>query len=146
VETTVQEAERRGPGTGLPVDMECTARTDSEPAREAESVPDLFQAAMTAAVKGTRWRHRARRPWLHWCAGAGRMARSCSRAGAADHRLGPLVELEHHRPLLPHKPFFRPRWLNTLFGFYLSLLLGIPSPPGASVHLAHHARRPPRSS
>ncbi len=38
-----------------------------------------------------------------------------------------------------HKPFFRSRALNTLFGLYLSVLLGVPQTLWRERHLAHHA-------
>jgi hypothetical protein len=38
-----------------------------------------------------------------------------------------------------HRPFFRPRLLNTLFALYLSALLGIPQSLWRDRHLAHHA-------
>jgi hypothetical protein len=38
-----------------------------------------------------------------------------------------------------HKPFFASRWLNRLFGCYLSVLLGIPQTLWRDRHLAHHA-------
>jgi hypothetical protein len=38
-----------------------------------------------------------------------------------------------------HKPFFRGRALNRLFGLYLSVLLGIPQTLWRDRHLAHHA-------
>src|SRR5687768_5588521 len=41
-----------------------------------------------------------------------------------------------------HRPFFASRWLNRLFSFYLSLVLGIPQTIWRSRHLAHHADRP----
>jgi hypothetical protein len=43
-----------------------------------------------------------------------------------------------------HRPFFRRRAANVLFGAYLSLLLGIPQSLWRDRHLAHHANRPPR--
>jgi fatty acid desaturase len=43
-----------------------------------------------------------------------------------------------------HKPFFGRRWLNVLYSFYLSLLLGIPQSIWRIRHLAHHAGRRPR--
>jgi hypothetical protein len=41
-----------------------------------------------------------------------------------------------------HRPFFTSRWMNRLFSFYLSLVLGIPQTIWRSRHLAHHADRP----
>src|SRR4029077_18746580 len=44
-----------------------------------------------------------------------------------------------------HRPFFRWRWLNSLFGLYLSAVLGVPQTAWRDLHLAHHAgatRRP----
>jgi hypothetical protein len=38
-----------------------------------------------------------------------------------------------------HKPFFRPRPLNTLFALYQSVLLGVPQSVWRGRHLAHHA-------
>ena len=38
-----------------------------------------------------------------------------------------------------HRPFFRRRWVNLLFGAYLSVLLGIPQALWRDRHLAHHA-------
>jgi hypothetical protein len=38
-----------------------------------------------------------------------------------------------------HRPFFRTRWINRLFAFYLSLLLGFPHAVWRGRHLAHHA-------
>src|ERR1700682_982211 len=38
-----------------------------------------------------------------------------------------------------HRPFFRRRWANLLFGAYLSVLLGIPQTLWRDRHLAHHA-------
>jgi Fatty acid desaturase len=38
-----------------------------------------------------------------------------------------------------HRPFFRRRWANVLFGAYLSVLLGIPQRLWRDRHLAHHA-------
>ena len=38
-----------------------------------------------------------------------------------------------------HRPFFRSRWANAVFGAYLSLLLGIPQRLWRERHLAHHA-------
>jgi hypothetical protein len=43
-----------------------------------------------------------------------------------------------------HRPFFRPRLLNSLFAVYLSLLLGVPQSVWRERHLAHHAGRPAR--
>jgi hypothetical protein len=43
-----------------------------------------------------------------------------------------------------HRPFFRPRTLNSLFALYLSVLLGIPQSVWRERHLAHHAGRPAR--
>src|SRR5687767_8178955 len=40
-----------------------------------------------------------------------------------------------------HKPFFRRRGLNLLFGLYQSALLGIPQTVWRQRHLAHHAGR-----
>src|SRR6266851_5572106 len=40
-----------------------------------------------------------------------------------------------------HRPFFRRRPLNWLFGAYLSVLLGIPQPLWRDRHLAHHEGR-----
>src|SRR4051812_42754455 len=40
-----------------------------------------------------------------------------------------------------HKPFFRGRGLNLLFGLYQSALLGIPQTVWRQRHLAHHAGR-----
>src|SRR5205807_764110 len=37
-----------------------------------------------------------------------------------------------------HRPFFRPRPLNTLFSLYLSVLLGVPQRLWRDRHLAHH--------
>src|SRR5579862_8981900 len=47
-----------------------------------------------------------------------------------------------------HRPFFRPRLLNVLFGLYLSVLLGVPQSVWRERHLAHHAgaRWRPRAS
>jgi hypothetical protein len=41
-----------------------------------------------------------------------------------------------------HLPFFRARKLNTLFSWYLTLLLGIPQTLWRDRHLAHHADKP----
>ena len=41
-----------------------------------------------------------------------------------------------------HRPFFRHRWANVLFGSYQSVLLGIPQTLWRERHLAHHADRP----
>jgi hypothetical protein len=38
-----------------------------------------------------------------------------------------------------HRPFFRSRGLNVLFGLYLSVLLGVPQTLWRERHLAHHA-------
>jgi hypothetical protein len=38
-----------------------------------------------------------------------------------------------------HRPFFRSRALNTIFSWYLSLLLGLPQTLWRERHLAHHA-------
>ncbi len=38
-----------------------------------------------------------------------------------------------------HRPFFRSRALNTIFSWYLSLLLGLPQTLWRQRHLAHHA-------
>src|SRR5262249_25074399 len=38
-----------------------------------------------------------------------------------------------------HRPFFRARALNTIFSWYLSLLLGFPQTIWRDRHLAHHA-------
>src|SRR5262249_53761536 len=38
-----------------------------------------------------------------------------------------------------HRPFFRPRSLNTLFALFLSVLLGVPQSIWRDRHLAHHA-------
>jgi hypothetical protein len=43
-----------------------------------------------------------------------------------------------------HRPFFRPRPLNSLFALYLSVLLGVPQAIWRERHLAHHAGRPVR--
>ena len=43
-----------------------------------------------------------------------------------------------------HRPFFRARALNTIFSWYLSLLLGFPQTLWRERHLAHHAGRPAR--
>src|SRR5580700_2779017 len=43
-----------------------------------------------------------------------------------------------------HRPFFRRRALNLLFGAYLSVLLGIPQSLWRDRHLAHHANVRPR--
>ncbi len=43
-----------------------------------------------------------------------------------------------------HRPFFRARALNTIFSWYLSLLLGFPQTLWRERHLAHHAGRPER--
>ena len=43
-----------------------------------------------------------------------------------------------------HRPFFRARWANLLFGIYLSVLLGIPQRLWRDRHLAHHAGVEPR--
>jgi hypothetical protein len=40
-----------------------------------------------------------------------------------------------------HRPFFRSRGLNALFGLYLSVLLGVPQTLWRDRHLAHHAGR-----
>jgi hypothetical protein len=40
-----------------------------------------------------------------------------------------------------HRPFFTSRWLNRIFAFYLSLILGLPQTLWRSRHLAHHADR-----
>ena len=41
-----------------------------------------------------------------------------------------------------HRPFFRSRAANRVFGAYLSLLLGIPQALWRDRHLAHHAGVP----
>jgi hypothetical protein len=41
-----------------------------------------------------------------------------------------------------HRPYFRPRVLNTMFALYLSVLLGVPQSVWRERHLAHHADRP----
>src|SRR5437870_4007557 len=38
-----------------------------------------------------------------------------------------------------HRPFFRAGTLNTIFSWYLSLLLGLPQALWRERHLAHHA-------
>ena len=38
-----------------------------------------------------------------------------------------------------HRPFFRRRLANVLFGVYLSLLLGLPQSLSRDRYLAHHA-------
>lgn len=38
-----------------------------------------------------------------------------------------------------HRPFFHERWVNRLFGAYLSVLLGFPQALWRDRHLAHHA-------
>jgi hypothetical protein len=38
-----------------------------------------------------------------------------------------------------HRPFFSSRFLNRIFSFYLSLIIGIPQSLWRSRHLAHHA-------
>jgi hypothetical protein len=38
-----------------------------------------------------------------------------------------------------HRPFFRARALNALFGLYLTVLLGVPQSVWRARHLAHHA-------
>lgn len=43
-----------------------------------------------------------------------------------------------------HRPFFRSRPANLLFGLYLSVLLGIPQSVWRDRHLAHHAGVAPR--
>ncbi|MGH9841552.1 MAG: fatty acid desaturase, partial [Blastocatellia bacterium] len=43
-----------------------------------------------------------------------------------------------------HRPFFRVRALNTIFSWYLTLLLGFPQTLWRERHLAHHAGRPER--
>src|SRR5205809_5663019 len=43
-----------------------------------------------------------------------------------------------------HRPFFRSRTANVIFGLYQSVLLGIPQSLWRDRHLAHHAERPPR--
>jgi len=43
-----------------------------------------------------------------------------------------------------HRPFFRVRTLNTIFSWYLSLLLGLPQTLWRERHLAHHAGIPGR--
>jgi fatty acid desaturase len=43
-----------------------------------------------------------------------------------------------------HRPFFRTRAANLLFGVYLSVLLGIPQSLWRDRHLAHHANVRPR--
>src|SRR5262249_5212145 len=43
-----------------------------------------------------------------------------------------------------HKPFFKPPRLNSLFGLYLSALLGIPQSAWRDLHLAHHLGEAPR--
>src|SRR5258706_9251801 len=40
-----------------------------------------------------------------------------------------------------HRPFFTSRWLNRIFSFYFSLILGLPQTLWRSRHLAHHADR-----
>lgn len=40
--------------------------------------------------------------------------------------------------LFIHQPFFRKRWLNATFSFYLSLVLGIPQSLWRARHLKHH--------
>jgi hypothetical protein len=41
-----------------------------------------------------------------------------------------------------HLPFFRPRTLNRVYSWYLSLIMGIPQSLWRRRHLAHHAGRP----
>src|SRR5260370_19052851 len=43
-----------------------------------------------------------------------------------------------------HRPFFRRRSANVLFGLYLTLLLGIPQSMWRDRHPAHHPGLPPR--
>jgi hypothetical protein len=43
-----------------------------------------------------------------------------------------------------HRPFFRSRALNALFGLYLSVVLGVPQSVWHDRHLAHHAGVPVR--
>src|SRR5262245_29133047 len=43
-----------------------------------------------------------------------------------------------------HRPFFRPRAVNTFFALYLSVLLGVPQRLWRDRHLAHHAGVPYR--
>lgn len=38
-----------------------------------------------------------------------------------------------------HRPFFRPRSLNVLFGLFLTVILGVPQSIWRDRHLAHHA-------
>lgn len=40
-----------------------------------------------------------------------------------------------------HRPFFASRWLNRIFSFYLTLVLGVPQTLWRERHLAHHADR-----
>src|SRR5262245_54634856 len=43
-----------------------------------------------------------------------------------------------------HRPPFRRRWMNRLFGAALSAVTGVPQSAWRDRHLAHHAGRPPR--